>query len=216
MYDALNRGFKRAGGDVLGWLNADEQYLDNALDTVRRFLDEHPRADAVFGDYIAIAADGAPIAARREIPLRRWYAVNGTLYVQSCALFFRRRVLDRTGEFDPSFRIAGDKEWILRALDRGARFAHLRAYLALFSVSGSNLSRQPALRAESERVRRLHRALRVPALRLVPRLCRWAEKAARGCLGRRRVSYRFIHPGTLSVRPVSARVGSAWRWSASP
>src|SRR3954468_24481434 len=38
MYEAINRGLKRAGGDILGYLNCDEQYLPGALEKVRNYF----------------------------------------------------------------------------------------------------------------------------------------------------------------------------------
>jgi len=212
MYDAINQAWARSAGDVLSWLNADEQYLPETLATVGAHFEGHPDADAVFGDCILVNPRGAPLAARREIPLRGWYAVNGTLYVQSCTLFVRRRALDKFGGFDTSFRIAGDKEWILRLYRGGARFDHVSRYLALFSLGGANLSRRPEMRTESDRIRARYGAYRWPPLRLLPRAARWLEKALRGGLGRQRVSYRRANADTGELEEVQGVVGSRWRW----
>src|SRR5579859_3783100 len=52
MYDAVNRGFRRAQGDILAYLNCDEQYLPGALPAVRQFFERHPEIDMVFGDVV--------------------------------------------------------------------------------------------------------------------------------------------------------------------
>jgi glycosyltransferase involved in cell wall biosynthesis len=212
MYDAIARAWQAGDEDILAWLNADEQYLPGALAKIRRYLEMHPEADAVFGDYIVIRPDGRALAARREIPLRRWYIVNGTLYVQSCAFFVRRRIWAQSGGFNPTYKIAGDKEWMLRLLDQGVRFRHIPEYLALFTASGRNLSCHPDRRAESEKIRRDFGAYTPPALRLLPRLCRLMEKTVRGKLLPAHIRYSFIDAGTLSSRIMTARTGSRWQW----
>ena len=52
MYDAINRGFAKASGDILAWLNCDEQYLPGALAKVADHFARHPRTDILFGDII--------------------------------------------------------------------------------------------------------------------------------------------------------------------
>jgi glycosyltransferase involved in cell wall biosynthesis len=54
MYDGINRGLRRAGGDILAYLNCDEQYLPGALSTVLRFFEEHPAVDVLFGDVVML------------------------------------------------------------------------------------------------------------------------------------------------------------------
>src|SRR5574339_629315 len=54
MYDAINRGLQRASGDVLAYLNCDEQYLPGALQSVTEFFVSHPSVDVVFGDFVVV------------------------------------------------------------------------------------------------------------------------------------------------------------------
>src|ERR1044071_161951 len=50
MYDAVNRGLRKASGEILAYLNCDEQYLPGALQAVEKFFQTHPDVDMVFGD----------------------------------------------------------------------------------------------------------------------------------------------------------------------
>src|SRR5262249_29788591 len=67
MYDAVNRGYRRAGGELLAYLNCDEQYLPGALAKVAAFFDQHPEVDVVFGDCLVVDAAGNYICERRSL-----------------------------------------------------------------------------------------------------------------------------------------------------
>src|SRR5678815_4420793 len=58
MYDAVNRGFKRARGEILAYVNCDEQYLPGALAAVDSYFSEHPEIDVVFADAVVVNSAG--------------------------------------------------------------------------------------------------------------------------------------------------------------
>jgi hypothetical protein len=211
MYDAIGRGWQRADGDVLSWLNADEQYLPGTMQLVNRCLQENPEVDVVFGNYILISPDGTALAARREIPLRPWYVATGILYAMTCTMFSRRSVVDMFGPPDTTYRIVSDREWVLRLIDAGVRFLHIPEYLALFSIGSSNLSLAPDAQRERARVAKAyshHRGLLPPSW---ARVCRCTEKLLRGCYGTRDIHYIFCDAS--GARQLQARVGTRWRWN---
>src|SRR5262249_25886537 len=52
--DALNKGFRQATGEIVGWLNSDDLYLPGAFQDVARVFNAHPEIDVVYGDWFAI------------------------------------------------------------------------------------------------------------------------------------------------------------------
>ncbi|HEY2342711.1 MAG TPA: glycosyltransferase [Chthoniobacteraceae bacterium] len=179
MYDALNRGFEKADGDILGFLNCDEQYLPETLRRVAAVFREQPQTDIVSGDYLIVGADGDLLSFRRATPLRAAMILTDHLYNFTCATFFRRRVWERTGPFRTDLPAVGDAEWVARALRKGARAVCLRRYLSAFTLTGQNLSLHEGRQAEARKLREL-----TPAwVRLAgPVLRRWRhlEKLAAG------------------------------------
>jgi glycosyltransferase involved in cell wall biosynthesis len=153
MYDAINKGFARATGDVCAFLNCDEQYLPGTLARVRKALEEHPDADIIVGDYLVVGGDQELLAYRKVTPLRRSMILTDHLYAFTCALFFRRRLLDEGLRFDASLRDVADGEWVCRALERGHRVACVPEYLSTFTWTGENRSTQPLAIEEKRRAR---------------------------------------------------------------
>lgn len=214
MYDAINRGWWRSGGDIVSWLNADEQYLPGTLAAVGEIFRSHPNAEIVFGDALIVDASGALIAARREIPLRRAYVAGSFLYALSCATFFRRSLLDR-GDlvFNPDRRIAGDAELLLSLLRKRYRAHHVARYLSLFTIDGTNLSLSPDAEGECLDVRG-RGAGRVPSL--LASSARRAEKAVRGCYARKPVSYVWAEDERPTYRQFSYdRAPTRFKWGST-
>ena len=59
MYDALNKGFDSASGDVVAWLNCDEQYLEGTLALVAERFKSDPGLGLVFGGALLVSPGGA-------------------------------------------------------------------------------------------------------------------------------------------------------------
>jgi glycosyltransferase involved in cell wall biosynthesis len=152
MYEAINRGLSRARGDVLGYLNCDEQYLLGALDKVRAYFARHPEIEIVFGDAVVVEANGNFICYRKTVIPRLLHTwVNGNLSVFTCATFFRRSILDRGLFFDTNVKMVGDTEWLLQVIRSGARMGLLREYTSAFTMTGRNIGFTQEARREHER-----------------------------------------------------------------
>lgn len=141
MYDAVNRGFRRATGEIVAYLNCDEQYLPGALAEVKRHFETHAEVEVVFGDVIVVKADGGFLCERRVLTPRRIHTRwGGNLSFLTAATFIRRDALNRHSLFlDPDYRAVGDAVWTLKLLDAGVRMAVLPRLLSAFTETGENL-----------------------------------------------------------------------------
>ncbi len=155
MYDAINRGLSNSTGELLAYLNCDEQYLSGALGVVANFFAQHPEVDVLFGDVVMVDPEGHYLYHRKvQVPLKyhTWTCHLSTL---SCATFFRRSIVfDHGFVFDPRWRDVGDGEWMIRMLQRGVRMAALGQFTSVFAYTGSNMSVAPNARREARLLRR--------------------------------------------------------------
>ena len=150
MYDAINRGLARARGEVLAWLNCDEQYLPGALGGVAAFFEGHPGIDVVFGDVVLVNERGEYLCHRRVQTPLKYHTWTCHLSTLSCGTFFRRRIMDEERLlFDPRLRDGGDGKWMVSLLQRGIRMAALRRFTSVFSFTGANMSAGPNARREN-------------------------------------------------------------------
>lgn len=148
MYDAVNRGFRRAKGDVLSYLNCDEQYLPGALQAVADFLDAHPKVDVVIPDTIVTEPEGNYICHRLSLVPRK-HQIWVRFPVLTCALFVRRRVVHELGIlFDTRWRDLGDWFWVNEMVRRGVRMAILPRFTSVFTDTGENMNLKPNAQRE--------------------------------------------------------------------
>jgi glycosyltransferase involved in cell wall biosynthesis len=150
MYDAINRGFSRATGDIVCWLNSDEQYLEGTLAKVARYFETHPEIDVLFGDALLISNTGALLSYRRTVEpnVRHVQAVH--LNTLSCATFFRRSVLDQGFKLDTRWRAIADAVFIADLVRAKISMAVMNEPLAVFTLTDSNLGQTSFAQSEAK------------------------------------------------------------------
>lgn len=142
LYDALNKGLRLATGDVVGILNADDFYANPSVltDVVMRFND--PSVDIVFGDleYFRQKKPDKVVRTYRS----KWFSPKRLSYGIMPAhptLFLRRCIYDKFGYFDPSYKIAGDFEFIVRIFKhQHLNFSYLSKIMVRMQLGGVSTS----------------------------------------------------------------------------
>ncbi len=111
--DAINKGFDRASGDILAWINSDDTYNPKAVGEAVKFLIAHPETAMVYADCNFINEHGDVIGkfASRQTDyakLRRGY-----VHIPQQTMFFRSTYWKQLGPLDPSFYFAMDYDlWV--------------------------------------------------------------------------------------------------------
>ena len=116
VYDAFNKGIKLATGDVIGFLNADDVYYSEKAieDLVNAFSNNE--TDIVYGNLDYVNKEGKVIRNWISRPYEKglvkkaWMPAHPTFYC-------KKKVYDRLGGYNESFKIAGDFELCLRFLE---------------------------------------------------------------------------------------------------
>ena len=151
MYDAVNRGYRRATGDILAYLNCDEQYLPGALKTVHDFFEAHPQIDVALPGTIVTDSEGKYICHRHSLvphPQGIWFRFP----VLTSSVFIRRRVIHERGFFfDTRWRDLGDFHWVLSLMKNRVPMAVCDSFTSVFADTGENMNLKPnAIREKNE------------------------------------------------------------------
>jgi glycosyltransferase involved in cell wall biosynthesis len=151
MYDAVNRGYKRAKGDILAYLNCDEQYLPGGLKAVHDFFQAHPEAEVALAGTVVVDGTGKYICHRHlMVPhsLHVWFRFP----ILTSSVFLRRRVISERGIFfDTRWRDLGDFHWVLALMKNKVPMAVCDTFAAAFADTGENMNLKPnAIREKAE------------------------------------------------------------------
>lgn len=119
IYDAMNKGLALAGGEVIGFLNADDLYADNQVLTRVAELFADSGVDAVYGDLVYVDRENPERVVRYwrsssyrpGLFQRGWTPPHPTFFV-------RADVYRRLGGFQLKYGLAADAELMLRFVEK--------------------------------------------------------------------------------------------------
>jgi glycosyltransferase involved in cell wall biosynthesis len=197
MYEAINKGFSLARGEMLAYINSDDLYLPWSVEVAVSHLST-ARADIVYGDM------GMLRRARNFRP--KFYRPFDIAYythfeaIGQPSVFWKAAVTDRIGHFDETYQLIGDCEYWLRAAAAGFELTHVDEILAIQVEHGETLrqTRPDDLRLEFNRLRREYTAVAGPRRR--QRLTRLKDR-----IRWRRLQLEFILLARLSTPAKWAR-----------
>lgn len=153
MSDGINKGFLKAAGRWVMWLNADDMLRPGALKAVKEFAEQRPAADVIFGCWNFVDKDGAFLRRMTVFPFHRGMIANHACYIASTATFYRRETTIAEGFLlNIRFRSVMDGEFFCRLSAAGKRFEYLPRVLADFRLHDESISQRNLGRADIDGV----------------------------------------------------------------
>lgn len=149
--DAINKGFLRATGDLMGWLNADDYYLLGGLQAIAHAAEKHPEADVIYGDCVFVDRGGKILRSKVEHDFDPAILMYFGCYIPSTSTFIRRRVIDSGLLLDRDYRVCMDFEYFARLAHAGCKFHYVPRFIAAFRWHGCNVSLQQVDKRAEER-----------------------------------------------------------------
>jgi glycosyltransferase involved in cell wall biosynthesis len=151
MYDAVNRGYRRATGDILAYLNCDEQYLPGALKSIADFFEANPKVEVALAGSIVTDGEGKYVCHRHQMvphPQAAWFRFP----ILTSSIFIRRKVIAERGIFfDTKWRDLGDFHWVLALMKNQVPMKACDSFTSVFADTGENMNLKPnAIREKVE------------------------------------------------------------------
>lgn len=202
---AINKGFARAKGDIVAYLNSDDRYCPGTLSFVANYFAREPECMWLCGNVLFSDAEGRILSRKRPV-FSRFALVFGSSSVYQPSVFVRRRVLEEFGQLREDYHTIMDQEWFCRI---AARYPpHLvDRDLSIFrwhplskSSSGKDTKHYNRYVQERSEVGRTYFPMLSGVLRTYPRASLWIlAQLARVDKAIRRVA--LIALGKASTRP---------------
>ena len=116
--DAINKGFARATGEVIAWLNSDDYYLAGTVSAAVKIFEEHPKVVLVYGNMLSVDEDGKTFNTLnyKQLTLEDLLCFQ---IIGQPAVFMRRSALQATGGLDPTFHFMLDHYLWIRMAQQG-------------------------------------------------------------------------------------------------
>lgn len=202
--DALNKALALATGEWVGWLNADEFYLQDTLERVAAEIRAHPDVDVIYGDFAEVDAQGALVRLVAQHQFSHT-SLRNTCFIPTCTTFIRRSILAEDA-WDTQCRSVMDWDLFLRLSARGAYFRHIPETLAGFRVHPEQVTKRPDSRT-AEEYRRVRSRHAIPA----------SGAKLRGVVALGRAAHtgrKLVEGGYVRERRAARHRGDTLRWFA--
>ena len=136
--DALNKGFAKARGEWLFWLNADDVLLPGALKKVLDRINRIDKINWIAGDTVYLDEKGIVKDVRTDAKWRSWFGKKLSVWTGGPTAFFRRELWEKRGGFAADLKYAMDIDLWTRWAKAGERFVGLGDYVWGFRVHGGS------------------------------------------------------------------------------
>lgn len=132
--DAINIGFSKSTGEVMGWLNSDDMLIPGCLSFVAKYFRDNPAVDVIYSHRILVDEQDQEIG-RWILPNHDNDILGWADYVPQETLFWRRSIWDKAGgQLDANLQFAMDWDLLLRFKQAGAKIVRVATFLGVFRV----------------------------------------------------------------------------------
>jgi glycosyltransferase involved in cell wall biosynthesis len=153
MYDAINKGFRLATGDVIGLMHSDDEFYDeDAVSKIVASFNKDSATEGVYGDGIYVSNDSEERLIRNRIggtfSLEKvksgWLPLHPTVYL-------KKSVIDKHGLYNLDFKIASDTEFLLRYLYKyEIKMNYINSYIVKMRMGGLSTNAKRAFEVLQE------------------------------------------------------------------
>ena len=144
IYDAMNKGIKKARGEYIGLLNSDDYYEQNAVELVVNQINKNAQTDVFFGNIYLI---NYHLPEKQLQTYKKGKKLEKTFSIWHPTVFVKKTTYEKYGYFDQTYKIAADYELMLKFYKKRCKFFYINEVITNFREGGfsyynSNLTKE--------------------------------------------------------------------------
>lgn len=122
--DAINKGMKKATGEIVGWINSDDVLLPGSLFKIAEYFMAHPDTDFLNGGVANLDRSGHFLKFVQPM-IGKFFMERGCYSFCQQGMFWKRTIFKKIGYLNEDFHAMMDVEWLIRVYEGGFRVRHL-------------------------------------------------------------------------------------------
>ena len=131
LYYAMNKGLKRATGDIIGIINCDDWLVEDAVASVVDYFERHD-VDLTYGNIVCVTEQGEEKLLIPDSLDKIWYR----MVVPHPSVFIKKEIYERFGCFNTKYKLSSDYELMLRLYNKGIHFGYINEKITYFRMGG--------------------------------------------------------------------------------
>ncbi len=156
IYDAMNKGIKISTGDYISFLNSDDYYLNNTLESLIKEIKSNPAYGIYHGNVLYSKEKRKTLY--RPYPISKNYFTYIGMPVFHPTMFVHNSVFKQIGMLDINFKIVSDYKFTFSCFLSGIKFHYCPDLIVAFSAGGASA----ALRIRLKEGMRARKQLGIP------------------------------------------------------
>ncbi|MBX7050671.1 MAG: glycosyltransferase [Flavobacteriales bacterium] len=138
IYDAMNKGIRRATGDYIIFMNAGDEFY--SPDVLQKIL-SMPEGDFYYGNTMVVDDHGKELGERRLHPPKNlnWKSLQFGMCVSHQSILVKRSICV---SYDLNYKISGDIDWTIRVLKNAKNVIDSGIFVSKFLEGGVSTSKR--------------------------------------------------------------------------
>lgn len=149
--DAINKGMKKATGDIVGWINSDDVLLPGSLFQIANFFMRHRDCEFMNGIGLEIDKSGKILKFTHMI-MSKYFIKHGCYNICQQGMFWKRNLFDKIGFLNESFHAKMDVEWLIRNYEFGTKIRLYNKPLGAIRIYDGTKTSQGGAIWENDRI----------------------------------------------------------------